>query len=93
MVRVLTASESSLLAQQPAPIESNAVDFARIATLLAQRLSLRAEGRYTMFDEVTTNQYRTAPNIFTDTMTADVLTARLAITYRFTRDEPHAHLK
>lgn len=37
MVRVLTASESSLLAQQPAPIESNAVDFARIATLLAQR--------------------------------------------------------
>jgi outer membrane immunogenic protein len=62
-------------------------------TLIGQRLSLRAEGRYTMFDEVTTNQFNTAPNIFRDTMTADVLTARLAVTYRFTRDEPHTHLK
>jgi outer membrane immunogenic protein len=61
-------------------------------TLLGHRLSLRAEGRYTMFDEVTVNQFNTAPNIFRDTMSADVLTARLAVTYRFTRDEPPAHL-
>ena len=61
-------------------------------TLIRQRLSLRAEGRYTMFDEVTTNQFNTAPFVFRDTMTADVLTARLAITYRFTRDEPHAQI-
>ena len=61
-------------------------------TLVAQRLSLRAEGRYTMFDEVTTNRFNTAPFVFTDTMTADVLTARLVLTYRFTRDEPHAQI-
>jgi outer membrane immunogenic protein len=61
-------------------------------TLIAQRLSLRAEGRYTMFDEVTTNQFDTAPFVFRDTMTADVLTARLVLTYRFSRDEPHAQI-
>jgi outer membrane immunogenic protein len=61
-------------------------------TQLAPRLALRAEGRYTMFNEVTTNHFNTAPYIFTDTMTADVLTARLVLTYKFTRDESHAQI-
>ncbi len=63
-----------------------------LETHLGHRLTLRGEGRYTMFDEVTTNHYTIAPFIFTDTMTADVLTARLVLTYRFTRDEPHAQV-
>jgi outer membrane immunogenic protein len=63
-----------------------------LETLLGHRLTLRGEARYTMFDEVTTNQFTTAPFIFTDTMTADVLTARLVLTYRFTRDEHHARI-
>jgi outer membrane immunogenic protein len=61
-----------------------------IETQLAHRLALRAEGRYTMFDEVTTNHSTKPLYVFTDSMTADVLTARLVLTYKFTRDEPPA---
>jgi outer membrane immunogenic protein len=55
-------------------------------TQLGRNWSLRGEVRYTMFNEVTTNS---DPGVFTDRMDADLLTGRIAVVYKFNRDEPH----
>jgi len=54
-------------------------------TLLGRNWSLRGEVRYTMFNDVTTNS---SPGLFTDKLEANLLTGRLAVVYKFNRDEP-----
>jgi outer membrane immunogenic protein len=57
-------------------------------TQLGRNWSLRGEARYTMFDDIVTNSGNTALGVsFVDRMEANMLTARLAVTYKWNRDE------
>jgi outer membrane immunogenic protein len=57
-------------------------------TQLGRNWSLRGEARYTMFDDIVTNSGTTALGVsFVDRMEANMLTARLAVTYKWNRDE------
>jgi len=64
-------------------------------TQLGRNWSLRGEARYTMFNEVTTASGQFLDDtIFVDKLDANLLTARLAVIYKFNRDEaPVAPIK
>jgi outer membrane immunogenic protein len=55
-------------------------------TQLGRNWSLRGEVRYTMFNEITSN---VGDGTFIDKLEGDLLTGRLAVVYKFNRDEPH----
>ena len=57
-------------------------------TQLGRNWSLRGEVRYTMFNEVTTAAGDAGPEIL-DRLEGDLLTGRIAVVYKFNRDEPH----
>jgi len=65
-------------------------------TLLGRNLSLRGEVRYTMYDDIVTNTFNgtgvvsEAPLSFSDRFEGNLLTGRIALTYKFNRDEPRA---
>ncbi|KAB2917803.1 MAG: porin family protein [Hyphomicrobiaceae bacterium] len=58
-------------------------------TQLGRNLALHGEVRYTMFGEEVTNYQ---PGILTDKTEADLLSARLVLSYKFHRDEPVHHI-
>lgn len=64
-------------------------------TLLGRNLSLRGEVRYTMYDDIVTNTFNGTgdfsgePLSFSDRFEANLLTGRIALVYKFNRDEPH----
>jgi outer membrane immunogenic protein len=62
-------------------------------TLLGRGLSLRGEVRYTMYQDKTVNSFNGTflgdPLTFSDRFEADLLTGRIALIYKFNRDEPH----
>lgn len=62
-------------------------------TQLGRGLSLRGEVRYTMYQDKTVNSFNGTflgdPLTFSDRFEADLLTGRIALTYKFNRDEPH----
>ena len=63
-------------------------------TQLGRNLSLRGEVRYTMYQDKTVNSFNgtvtsAMPLSFSDRFEADLLTGRIALTYKFNRDEPH----
>jgi opacity protein-like surface antigen len=59
-------------------------------TQLGRNWSLRGEARYTMFNDVITASGQFEDDtIFVDKLDANLLTARLTLTYKFNRDEPH----
>jgi outer membrane immunogenic protein len=55
-------------------------------TQLTQKLSLRGEVRYTMFEEVTTNSGTLAGVTFVDKLEPDMLAGRIAVVYKFQKD-------
>ena len=55
-------------------------------TQLGRNWSLRGEMRYTMFNDVTTNSGTFGPD-FVDKLEGNLLTGRLAVVYKFNRDE------
>ena len=64
-------------------------------TQLGRNLSLRGEVRYTMYDDKVINSFNgtgrsASPLSFNDRFEANLLTGRIALTYKFNRDEPHA---
>ena len=65
-------------------------------TQLGRNLSLRGEVRYTMYDDKVINSFSgigeasELPLSFSDRFEANLLTGRIALTYKFNRDEPHA---
>jgi len=62
-------------------------------TQLGRGLSLRGEVRYTMYDDKVINSFNgvidETPLSFSDRFEANLLTGRIALTYKFNRDEPH----
>jgi outer membrane immunogenic protein len=56
-------------------------------TQLAHNWSMRGEVRYTMFSEVTTNSGVDGPIAFVDKIEGSLLTGRLAVVYKFNREE------
>jgi len=61
-------------------------------TQLGRNLSLRGEVRYTMYQDKTINSFNGqffGDLAFSDRFEADLLTGRIALTYKFNRDEPH----
>jgi outer membrane immunogenic protein len=61
-------------------------------TQLGRNLALRGEVRYTMYDDKVINSFNGQffGNLaFSDRFEADLLTGRIALTYKFNRDEPH----
>ena len=61
-------------------------------TQLGRNLSLRGEVRYTMYDDKVINSFNGTflgdPLSFSDRMESNLLTGRIALTYKFNRDEP-----
>lgn len=58
-------------------------------TQLGRNWSLRGEVRYTMFNEVTTAVGDALGTDVLDRLEGNLLTGRLAVVYKFNRDEPH----
>jgi outer membrane immunogenic protein len=58
-------------------------------TKLNTHWSLRGEVRYTMFGEVTTNAGTIGPDAILDRLEGNLLTGRLAVVYKFNREDAH----